>query len=698
MSAVNTQQKSTRLNAKVDVIRFVPPVDFNKLTVAKGVVINNIMPTNRVAWPSAQFSFTNYHSLNFFTSPEVPSDSVFLYPNKIIDSTTGRGRYSLDDGFSFDFFIKPRYTSDLPVGQGDYTAGAILHLTGAYALTLHSGSSKDINGFPDSFRIGVQFGQDANIPPSELEQINQNLTFFSKDNSIPKNKWTHVSIRWGGPNYNFGTGSILINESFDTEITIDNTLNLGFYSFPNEIPAALCVGNYFEGTNNTSINPLSSQTLFFASEPALRDGIEELDIITNVNEPEDFAFTHPLNAEVHDLKIYNRYLTINEITKLRGGGPTILQGLSFYLPPFFTKESPFRQSVGTFGGILTTPFFERNGTTDAPFETNMAYSVGGHYINLENYVKDFASGVWPRLWALTGSATSPGSSVVETMNSFLYATGSNRKRAHTILPCDHGSWFPNFDLLSDLDTSRFISDLGNQELGSISLRNMLDLSGLTSTSIQTSGSILNETLGATPEQLGSSPTNNLAVFHRTRDNTSNQIVFFDISNLFYGKQIKPGSFFLRDSNLSGSGGKISITLKDDGFGNLYRADAEGSEGSNWASVGNVFYDEGIVLIKNPHLYFFGENEYQCEFSGTHNIHVLTINTFLRPNEQVGSSNTTFKITEPNQNVNDQDERFTYVSNVYLHDENLNVISRTNLAQPIKKRSSDKALLKIKIDF
>ena len=49
-------------------------------------------------------------------------------------------------------------------------------------------------------------------------------------------------------------------------------------------------------------------------------------------------------------------------------------------------------------------------------------------------------------------------------------------------------------------------------------------------------------------------------------------------------------------------------------------------------------------------------------------------------------------------ANDTDPRFVYFTGAYLHDDNLNVIMRTNFAQPVKKRTSDEIMIRVKEDF
>ena len=92
-----------------------------------------------------------------------------------------------------------------------------------------------------------------------------------------------------------------------------------------------------------------------------------------------------------------------------------------------------------------------------------------------------------------------------------------------------------------------------------------------------------------------------------------QVNVISIPSTFYGEKIKPGSVELTDN----SPGHISLTLKDDGFGNLYDNNYSASfaayQSSSYDStklqdtgsggpqklggvVGNVFYADGIITI------------------------------------------------------------------------------------------------------
>ena len=203
---------------------------------------------------------------------------------------------------------------------------------------------------------------------------------------------------------------------------------------------------------------------------------------------------------------------------------------------------------------------------------------------------------------------------------------------------------------------------------------------------------------ASPEKSsGNGNVGSLAIAQRTRDASSNEIVIFDISNLYYGNRILPGSFKIEDSSLTGSNGSVKITLRDNGKGSLYRADSL-TPAPTWASVGNIFYDEGIVLIKSPNIPFFGKDQYKISFKGEQNSHILTINVPCETGLHNSSSNPQYQIVSASFDANDHDPKFVYIDGINLHDDNLNVIMKVKLAQPVKKRQSDEMLFKIREDF
>ena len=85
-------------------------VDSDQTFEKKRYIVDNLYPENRVKFPSSHYSYTNYHSLNFFTASQVPTQACLLYPNSASIARDDRisGSYVVADAFTFDFHIKPK--------------------------------------------------------------------------------------------------------------------------------------------------------------------------------------------------------------------------------------------------------------------------------------------------------------------------------------------------------------------------------------------------------------------------------------------------------------------------------------------------------------------------------------------------------------------------------------------------------------
>jgi hypothetical protein len=733
LNAVTAQITSARNSKKLDVVRFTPGVVYSQDTVSKLLVKNILNSYYNTTYPSAHWGFTNYNTLNFFTASTVPTSSVLIYPNVDTEHSEFHegyvsGTYTPSGSFSFDFYINPRYKQD--EADVDFHAGTILHLSSTYVLSLISGSLRDENGKAAAFRLQLQLSHSADIPPSIAQSGNypRDLIFLSDDNSLLYNNWHHVVVRWGTNNFYGGTGSFNIDAVDRGTFCVQSGTITPKLMIPE--PDVLCVGNYFEGVGFGD----AAAALFFASNPATRDGLQVLVNDGGEHEaPVDYAFNHPLNAELHDLSIRRRYLSDTDIAFSASKPPTSLdKSFMLYVPPFFRPTSPLRVFTGDHGGILQTPFFEVDGTTIDPFNVAMSFGVDGHYMNIENYVHDFASGLDPLLHHMTGTAIETTTDALFA-NDFLYAQPFVVRRNTFIMPCDDGNFVPGFELLmSESNTyNKFIDDLGQTDFTMVNLDNLVTTASLLFGSDFDQGNVddttayafSNDAIGFSPENpagaMGPAYTNYarsvnaaiannefepgvqggapLTIYQRTRDPSSNQVTFFNISNIFYGDTIKPQSFYVNDDNLSGSAGAISITLHDDGYGNLYRADCLTPQ-ATWNSCGNIYYDEGLVVIKNPSLNFFGKEKYTIDLRGTHNVHVMKIDVFAQAGQINSSSNPTYLTLPPSLMANEWDDTFVQLSGINFHDDNMNVVAKTAFAQPIVKRASDRLCVRTKLDW
>jgi len=779
LTASNKTPLSTRKQKTLEVVRFTPTSYFSTTTLKKLAIKNNLSHYYRTQFPSAHWGYSNYHSLNFFSSSTVPTSSVLLYPN----SDDGKmpkiyhpGRYAFSGAFSFDFYINPRYrTLD---SAGHFKAGTIFHLSSSYALSLITGSEKDINGLPSAFRLQLQLSTSADISPSLASPFNsssgrtpRNLTFLSDDNALKWNHWHHVVVRWGTNSVNHGTGSFNV-DGIDKGTFVIPSSSVAIKTNYRIAPAALCIGNYYDGKNDAI--GIAAQYNFF-QRAVVYEGASPYQLPSpgnNFNTDIDvpsisgvpvFKFEHPLQAEVHDLSIKRFYMSDLDIKASSSTGISNFNDVCFYVPPFFTMDSPVKYdsayspnvaaSANRVVGVPYTLSQAGSGFTSTPFNTSLAFGADGHYINTENFLKDFASSFsgsnnFPRQYFLSASLVPVNSNVGKTANEILYSQPAVRKRNLTILPCDDGNFYPNYNVLltsslrvfdpaaknysvfnQDPSTVFYVDDLENTLPGFINLNfrkkdfNLVfsgswsteivytwDASSLTFSAKKPTGQVYNGStqLNALRNFInqGKDVANNLFIAQskmklssslETQDISSNQVTFFDISNLFYGMRILPGSFTITDSAVTGSGGAISITIKDDGNGTLYRADSLTTH-CTWNSVGTIFYNEGIIAIKSPHLYFFGQDQYEMSFKGEQNLHVLRLETLAPQNYLNSSSNPSFMPVASTARPNEPDPNFVYITGINYHDDNLNVVMKTQLAQPMMKRHSEKLLFRIKFDF
>ena len=252
-----------RYRKKQEVLRTVPGAKLNKTFLKKNTVRKNLIAHYRNHYPSMEWAYTNYHCLNFFEDEKVPSTSVLIYP-ATTGTTSGNfvSHYAPSSSFTFQFYIKPKTNSDSLTNTSAHSAGTILHMSSCYAISLVTGSSRDRNGMPDKYRILFQLSQSADISPHECRLSDTSVTvpnvsgdpgflFASSDNSLKRDCWNHVAIRWPGALNNGGTGSFVINGVKDQTFGITSSSVMQVTSSGGTIgdPDALFVGNYFSGKN-----------------------------------------------------------------------------------------------------------------------------------------------------------------------------------------------------------------------------------------------------------------------------------------------------------------------------------------------------------------------------------------------------------------------------------------------------------------
>ena len=774
LQEINNAATSSIKNKRLEVTRFEPSMKFTKDTLRKNTIRKILFPTYRSKYPQLNWAFTNYHTLNFFTASSVPSNTALIYPggsgslsgihgtqpNNTLGNPSEPFAYSTPNSFTFQFYINPRYSQDDV--NDHFKAGTILHLSSSYAISLVSGSSRDLKGVADTFKIMLQLSHSADIAPSKIgstysggnigtsagSSYRPDLIYTSSE--IQKNRWAHVAIRFQGKNDHHTkgtdisstvfTGSFVINGVEDTIFTIPSASVMPeSFKNPQGDPDALFVGNFYDGINNAQNAYTPIVQRFFNRNVSYHQGLTTLYPTLTVDDASQetshtdipnsmFSLDHPLNAEIHDVRIYNKYKTVQEILTSSVQGPDwISKDMLLYLPVFFQKETRTRD-------ILQTPFKTARTSTNDPFNASLSFGVGGRHINLPNFTKEWVKEEWPRLYHLTASTINV-TTTAKSCNYFLYESGSIIKSNLTVLPNDNGKFTPNFDLLltgsswkpggpfhpdaylvergnvpnpaltpaSGSLMDRYVSDTGVLRMDLVNLDNMIStasiIPNLTPFHInEESTETINSALqGATPEDPGLEDGPTLTILDRTRDASSNEVAFFDTSNLFYGTRIIPDSFKVIDSKISGSDEKVKLTFIDNGMGSLYRADCKGPH-PKWATYGSIIYEEGIAVVTDPTAMHFGKDYFEVTMTGEHPVFVKEVNVLAVQGQVNSSSNPNWKKLKPNDYEYENADQFVYITSVNLHDANFNIIGKANLAQPLVKRDADKYLIRLKLDY
>ena len=131
---------------------------------------------------------------------------------------------------------------------------------------------------------------------------------------------------------------------------------------------------------------------------------------------------------------------------------------------------------------------------------------------------------------------------------------------------------------------------------------------------------------------------------------------------------------------------------------MYRADAL-TEHAKWNYVGHCLYKEGIITILHPSLHNFAENNFKLDFRSSFSINTLEINLPAYEGMINKSNNTSYiKNLKLNNSSFNFDDDFVYITDINLHDENLNIVAKAKLANPYAKKSLDSVLFRIKMDF
>lgn len=199
-----------------------------------------------------------------------------------------------------------------------------------------------------------------------------------------------------------------------------------------------------------------------------------------------------------------------------------------------------------------------------------------------------------------------------------------------------------------------------------------------------------------------------------------RMIVVNVPSMFYGRQIATGSVKMIDQAFSNVG--IIRTIVDDGRGGLYISGSicsssldtkESYSGVGWNKIGNVFYSEGLIVIRDPSMMDFAgignsdpgasshdpTNVLQLSFDGVSEIPTKTLMCRIDPGEMNCTTNPTFyNVDSDGKRVRRHASGSVYVTTVVLYDEDMEPVGIARLAKPLRHRSRDRQNIKLKIDF
>ena len=211
-------------------------------------------------------------------------------------------------------------------------------------------------------------------------------------------------------------------------------------------------------------------------------------------------------------------------------------------------------------------------------------------------------------------------------------------------------------------------------------------------------------------------------FNFSNFSTQSLVVYY-IPSIFYGNSIQRKTLEIQYTQITGS--RNLVTLKcADLYGNGELINITSSfYGTSSTYVGNILYNEGIVILNDSNFFSQSANSVSLEYNGTVKQNQLIIFASADKNEFNNSNNPTYKdtlyksplsssnkyIEDPKQliyninsssysNYDEEYKKITYISSIGIFDKDKNLIGIAKLSKPIKKTQNDSFTFKLRYDM
>lgn len=194
-----------------------------------------------------------------------------------------------------------------------------------------------------------------------------------------------------------------------------------------------------------------------------------------------------------------------------------------------------------------------------------------------------------------------------------------------------------------------------------------------------------------------------------------QMLVVDVPTAFYGRQVVPGSVRMVCRAFESFG--LVRTIVDDARGGLYLsgsvcssslANREEYAGVGWNKVGNVFYGEGLIVIRDPTLLDFGRTDgaalaptdtLALSFRGDSRVPVKTLMCRIDHGEYNCTTNPTFFTTgSAGERLRRHASGSIRVSTVGIYNSDRELVAVARLADPVRIRVRDRINIRLRLDF
>ena len=634
-------------------------------------------------------------------------------------------KYEIDwqtDEITYEFWIKPC--------KEQIVVGTVAHLGGNFGITIIPDLTTKKNAHYEKFKLGFFFGTKAanSINPASVtvsvNAVGSDDGVYITGSHLNLDTWHHVALRYG-TDFNNGLLDVFIDGISITGAGLDGVNNGGTRT---------------DGFVNTAITSTSGHSVtigawaptggMLATFGEYADKQEYSDVSNTAVYADGLAIAprYQLKSELGDFRIWsvcrseaqllaNRYTTLTSNSNLKFYvnfqlDPSTSSATWNHLGFVPDKDTANNTTEYYEGGELVpiTTALLANDYNKTSFCTNSAFIAGMPFSNVHAHAKEYAQSTWP---VITGFRD-----FTDDTDTILYPLINNQTPAvekiayfqkhwtsfgwlkcinSMILPSDNDRLSQDYTLNSKLYHQWIAPDMirlrgagiGNTD-DQLEIKHFLDDEVF---SIQDAMVKLDPNLTAFRGKEENYQTKSLIDNNKLGDNDymSPLTTVFSIPQIYYGNRIHEESleiiFKINEDNKE-------IKLVDRG-GTLYRTNAKGV---GIVKVGHVDYANGIVCIFSPLLVNIGLDNFDIKLKGQKNMHVMQLDIPCGPGIANKSQNPSYKSLKASANANETSGKLTYISSIYLHDENLNIVGKVNLAQPVQKREEDSFIFRVKVDF